>query len=199
MDVSRYQTKQRSTYSSNNALQFKLLFDQLIENPQNTFVPCSSFPTIGWKTLQQRLSDGLLYLAREHDNMVRDDKIPPSLRAKTTQKDYLALKGLTKFRLTSNPEPGVMVNVATCNIVSMANKVLRDSIVKNYVVGGQFDWKGRVIAWIEGGCTLPVVLDIANLMLNPEDVEWLKDMFLKNNCEFKIDGLTGFRAVKTGE
>lgn len=189
--------KVRSTYCLRNALNFKKYFDEIIKDPTST--KFLSLKTIGGnpKTCQQKLSDALLYLAREYDAAHNDGLIPPSLQTSNRQKDYIFLKGMCRFKFTEVPELGINASTAYSNIQNLGNQIVKDLISHRVEEHQGVDWKSRVIEFLSSPVTgTPQILNMDDLVLKPEDVEWLRRMFLSADCEFKVEGTHGFRAVK---
>lgn len=187
----------RSSYNVKNALHFKNWFDDIILNPSADHFLSRAFIGCGIKVCQQRLSDALLYLARNYDEMLSLGQVPPTQRTNTTQIDYIRLKGMCRFHIVYEPELGLKAVTSVQNITLYQGdrKVKEQALVEKLTVNA--DWKDKVVEFISKKLTTePQILSIDNLYLKPDDIEWLRDVFLKADCEFDIEGTRGFKAVR---
>lgn len=171
--------KNRSSYSINNVIRFKSFFDHVIENRESYFVAADR-TGLSPATLQQKISDALLYLCQEYDLIVQEEQIPPEDIKRHSQLEYLALKGMVSFKIVYKPTPGINIVLKR---LRGAKTSYKEEIRHEVEVPKDSNWKEEVTSFIE---TSKGMLNINNLDLQPEDIQWVHNVLGAINCEYNV-------------
>lgn len=172
--------KNRSSYSINNVIRFKAFFDHIIENRESYFVAADR-TGLTPATLQQKISDALLYLCQEYDLIVQEEQIPSEDIKKHSQLEYLALKGMVSFKIVYKPTPGIDIVLKKLRGAKSSYKEEKKTIEAPKEVDP--NWKEEVMTFVE---TNKGMINIEDLDLSPEDIQWVHNVLGAINCEYNV-------------
>jgi hypothetical protein len=166
-----YKSGRRPSYNINNSLRYLMFFKLAIEKPgMDLFIPaeCSKW-NVGVRTLQNRISEGLLWLTA--------NDLEPEICIHRKE-DFQRLRGSVKFRVCSvDGKDGVMLVFKYAG-VNIAEEVdIKEIGISEDIKSGEVAWKRKLLGWIEEGASEPFILEGAkNLgrILTPSDIEWVQ-------------------------
>jgi hypothetical protein len=175
----RIEVKRRSSATLNNALRFKPAYDQAIINMKDgnlknkdVLVSFESQPSLNQLTFKQRITEGLRYIIDHWDD------IPPGFRSKDLG-DYIMLRGIVKFQFIPNEGinicfPGSALSGMTFNTASTSKDDL-----------SRAKWKGKLLRFLDN--PEANIFKEEGLMLDEDDVEWVKNLFVGLPYEMRVD------------
>lgn len=171
----------RNSYSQINALRFKDAFDKAIESKEDVFIPASD-SGMKLNTLRNRASEALLWLTRETDKCLKNNKY--------TNRDYLVLRSCIKlkieleFPMGGKFEEGVIIHFS-------GGRKLRSERIEKLVVERQIElnpvnenWREKLVEWIENkDGQQKDVFFLNKLLLSFDDQRWVKEMLNRSEIE----------------